>query len=132
MPRADVYFFLADDGTVAVLEWLRQLLRQDRRAYAKCTVRIGRLAAEGHALRRPEADYLRDGIYELRIRHGPVNYRILYFFHGQDVVILAHGLTKESQVPDTEVERAIRRKLAFEAKPKDHIWKEAEDGQEDA
>jgi len=131
MPRADVCFFLAGDGTVPVLDWLRQLRRQDRRAYAKCVVRLQRLSAEGHALRRPEADYLRDGIYELRIRHGHVNYRILYFFHGQNVVILAHGLTKESQVPDTEIERAIRRRMTFEAKPNDHLWKEAEDGQED-
>ena len=132
MPRTDVYFFLAGDGTVPVFDWLRQLRHQDRRAYAKCVVRIQRLADEGHALRRPESDYLRDGIYELRVRHGRVNYRILYFFHGQSVVILAHGLTKEAEVPDAEIERAIRRKMTFEAKPGDHIWEEETDGQEDA
>ncbi len=132
MPRADVYFFLAGDGTVPVLTWLQQLQRQDQRAYAKCVVRIQRLAAEGHALRRPEADYLRDGIYELRVRRGHVNYRILYFFHGQNVVILAHGLTKEDQVPDADIERAVRRKITFEANPKDHIWEKTDDAQEDA
>lgn len=131
MPRTDVYFYLAGDGTVPVLDWLRRLRHQDRRAYAKCVVRIGRLANEGHALRRPEADYLRDGIYELRVRHGHVNYRILYFFHGQNVVILAHGLTKEREVPDAEIERAIQRKITFEADPDSHILEEA-DGQEDA
>lgn len=129
MPRADVYFYKAGDDTTPVLGWLRELRNQDRRAYAKCQVRIRRLGAEGHALRRPEADYLREGIYELRIRHGHVNYRILYFFHGQNVVILAHGLTKEGQVPDAEIERAIRRKLDFESNPKEHIWRKT-DGQE--
>jgi putative addiction module killer protein len=132
VPRTDIYFFLADDGAVPVLDWLQQIRRQDRRAYAKCVVRIQRLADQGHALRRPEADYLREGIYELRIRHGHVNYRILYFFHEQNVVILAHGLTKESQVPDAEIERAIRRKITFEATPDNHIWEETDDGQEDA
>ena len=131
MPPADVYFFLAGDGTAPVLDWLRQLRRQERRAYAKCIVRIQRLAAEGHALRRPEADYLRDGIYELRVRHGLVNYRILDFFHGQNVVILAQGLTKEGEVPDADIERAIRRRITFEADPDSHIWEETEDGQED-
>ncbi len=131
MPSTEVCFYLAGDGTVPALDWLRQLRHQDRRAYAKCVARIQRLAAEGHALRRPEADYLRDGIYELRIRHGHVNYRILYFFHGRNVVILSHGLTKEAQVPDAEIERAIRRKIALEVNPDDHIWEET-DGQEDA
>jgi phage-related protein len=131
VPRADVYFYQAEDDTVPVLDWLGQLRQQNRRAYAKCIVRIQRLASEGHALRRPEADYLRDGIHELRVRQAHVNFRILYFFHGQDVVILAHGLTKESAVPDVEIERAIRRKMAFEANPKDHIYEET-DGQEDA
>ena len=40
------------------------------------------LALFGHELRRPKADFLRDGIYELRAREGRANYRVLYFFHG--------------------------------------------------
>jgi putative component of toxin-antitoxin plasmid stabilization module len=47
------------------------------RAQDKCTVRIERLAELGHGLRRPEAGFLRDGIYELRAKHGGVNYRML-------------------------------------------------------
>lgn len=131
MPRADVYFYMSGDKTVPVLDWLRQLRQRNRRAYAKCVVRIQRLAQEGHALRRPEADYLRDGIHELRARQGRVNYRILYFFHGQNVVILAHGLTKEDEVPDAEIERALRRKEAFDQNPKLHLYEDA-DGEEDA
>lgn len=131
MPRADVYFFMASDKTVPVLDWLRQLRQRDRRAYAKCAIRIRRLAQEGHALRRPEADYLRDGIHELRARRGRVNYRILYFFHGQNVIILAHGLTKEDEVPDADIERARRRKEAFEQNPEIHLYEDT-DGEEDA
>ncbi len=52
------------------------------KAQDKCRVRIERLRELGHELRRPEADYLRDGIYELRVKHQGVNYRLLYFFHG--------------------------------------------------
>lgn len=32
----------------------------------------------GHELRRPEADFLRDGIYELRTSLGVLHHRILY------------------------------------------------------
>jgi phage-related protein len=115
------------DGTVPVLEWLKDLRRHERRGYAKCLVRIERLAEEGHALRRPEADYLRDGIHELRARQGHVNYRILYFFHGQRAVILTHGLTKESEVPDGDIERARRRKATFEADPKAHLYEDPDE-----
>ena len=84
----------------------------------------GRLAELGHELRRPEADLLRDGIYELRARDGRVNYRVLYFFHGRNVAILAHALTKEDQVPKTDIDRAVRRKAAFESDPGAHSHEE--------
>ena len=90
----------------------------------KCVARIEVLAELGHELRRPVADYLRDGIYELRVRVGQVNYRILYFFHGQNVAILAHGLTKEKEVPDADIDRALSRKAVFEKDPVRHSYQE--------
>ena len=80
------------------------------------------MAAFGHELRRPLADLLRDGIYELRIRKGRVNYRILYFFHGQGLAILGHAITKEDAVPGVEIDRCIRRKRAFESDPERHTY----------
>lgn len=53
---------------------------------------------------------MRDGIYELRASYGTVQYRILYFFRGRDVVVLSHGVTKSQKVPDAEIQRAIARK----------------------
>lgn len=44
---------------------------------------------------RPRADYLRDGVYELRTDVRGVNYRILYGFVGQDAALVVCGLTKE-------------------------------------
>ncbi len=58
-----------------------------------------RSSGSGHELRRPLADFLRDGIHELRVRKGRVNYRILYFFHGRNLPILGHALTKEEADP---------------------------------
>jgi hypothetical protein len=37
-----------------------------------------------------------------------------------------------SKLVYAEIERAIRRKVAFEANPDDHIWEDETDGQEDA
>jgi len=117
MPKIRVVFYKEDDGSVPILEWLDSL---PDRALDKCTVRIERLAELGHELRRPEADLLRDGIYELRIGLQHVNYRILYFFHGRLAAMVSHGITKEDKVPAKEIEKAIARKRKFEADPEKH------------
>jgi phage-related protein len=78
----------------------------------------------GNELRRPEADYLRDGIYELRFKHMRVNYRVLYFFHGQSAVVLSHGLQKEKIVPPKEIDLALDRMNLFRADPNNHTAKE--------
>lgn len=77
MRETEVILFSEDDGSVPVLAWMDKL---PPKAQDKCIVKIERLAALGHELRRPEADYLRDGIYELRVALQGIQYRILYFF----------------------------------------------------
>jgi hypothetical protein len=58
-------------------------LREALKARLKCFARIERLRELGHDIRRPEADFLRDGIYELRVSLSHVQYRILYSFHAE-------------------------------------------------
>lgn len=113
MAETEVLFFREKEGEggIPLLEWLDGLPFKVR---AKCTERIDRLAEFGHELRRPEADFLRDGIYELRASYQGVHYRMLYFFAGQAVVVLSHGLTKEREVPPREIDRAIKRKKLVE------------------
>lgn len=124
MPITEVIYYRELDGSVPVLDWLEEAARRDRPAVAKCAARIDTLRQYGHELRRPMTDYLRDGIYELRIRSGRVQYRILYFFHGQDAVLLTHGLVKEKEVPRGDIERAISRKTQFERAPARHSFRE--------
>jgi phage-related protein len=113
-----IVFYQSERGEVPVLAWLQALLKQDRKGYANCVARIQQLADTGHELRRPAADYLRDEIYELRAKHIHVQYRILYFFHGQNVAILTHSIVKEeAQVPNAEINRAIARKKLFVDNP---------------
>jgi phage-related protein len=122
MPQTKLLFFQDADGISSVWEWLKDLRRKNPRAFAKCLVRVRRLAGMGHELRRPEADLLRDGIYELRARFGTVNYRLLYFFYGQNVAVLAHAITKEEEIPAVEINRALERKRAFASNPTAHTF----------
>jgi len=119
MPKTAVVFYQDNPNTVPVLDWLDSL---PAKALDKCRVRIERLRALGHELRRPEADFLRDGVYELRVRLGTTNYRMLYFFHGRIAAVLAHGLGKESEVPQRDSELAIQ--LNFQSDPDRHTFKE--------
>ena len=120
MPATTVVFFVDADGTCPLLAWLDLL---PTKAQDKCIVRIERLRELGHELRRPEADFLRDGIYELRTSFQSVNYRMLYFFY-QQMAVISHGLTKEKQVPEREIEVAIRHRKLFETNPAKYTYEE--------
>jgi len=122
MPATEVLIYAEDDGAAPLLEWLNGL---PPKVQDKCIVRIERLAELGYELRRPETDLLRDGIYELRASYQGVHYRVLYFFNERRAVV-THGLVKKREVPNREIELAIRRKVAFESNPERHTYKEEE------
>ena len=121
MPETRVVFYKEDDESIPILEWLDSL---PNKVQDKCLVKIERLRGLGYELRRPEADYLRDDIYELRIRYQRVNYRRLYFFHGRIAVVISHGLVKERVVSPKEIDRAVERKEKFERNPDKHSYSE--------
>src|SRR5713226_2838140 len=95
---------IGEDDTVWVRGWLKTL---PNKAQRKCLTFIAQLEMQGHELRRPVADFLRDGIYELRPSYQDVHYRILYFFTGKNVAVLSQGIAKEGAVPDVAINRAI-------------------------
>jgi len=119
VPPVEVVFWRDVDGTVPLLEWIEEL---PPKAQDKCVAALKRLGALGHELRRPIVDYLRDDIYELRVGLRRNNYRMLYFFHGRTAAVVSHGLEKERIVPPKEIDKAIRRKRAFEVDPPFHTF----------
>jgi len=94
LPEVRVVLYLEADESVPLFEWYDRL---PKRAKDKCRVRIERLRELGHELRRPEADYLRDGIYELRAKHA-------------------------AAASPKEIMRAVRRKADFDAVPLRHTY----------
>ena len=125
MPATSVLFYQEKQGDVPVADWLNELKSKNRVGFANCVGRIRRLESMGHELRRPAADYLQDGIYELRAKHRNVQYRIFYSFEGQNVVVLSHAMVKKtSAVPKKDIELAIKRKNKFEQNPEQHTCQE--------
>lgn len=105
------------NGMCPVLDFMR---RQPERAQHQATHRLELLRDRGHQLRRPYCDNLGGGLWELRWHTGRIQYRILYFFHGQTAVVLAHALDKEGAIPAADLTRAARRKASYYANPDPH------------
>jgi phage-related protein len=119
MPRVEVVLYCEVDGKAPLRDWLDRL---PAKVQEKCYVTLERLEELGNELRRPIADYLRDGIYELRVHYRSVNYRMLYFFAGRRIVVVSHGLVKEQRVPAKDILLAERRRQAFLDDPKKHTF----------
>lgn len=117
MPQISIVFYQDEDGACPVLEWLDG---QDEKVQNKLSAVIEMLRERGHELHRPQAAYLRDDIYELRVRYQNVHYRILYFFHDRLCAVLAHGIKKKSRIPDRGFNVAVRRKGLFQGDPLGH------------
>ena len=119
MPSTRVVIY-AEDNLAPLWKWMDAL---PPKVQDKLIARIELLSEKGHELRRPHADILRDGVHELRVVSQHVNYRLLYFFHGQTAVI-SHGITKEDVVPPREIELAVARKQRFAHDPVKHTYRE--------
>ena len=126
MPQVQVVFFQDENQTVPALDWLRDMKRRNPDITAKFHERIVELGSQGWEMTRPAWDTLRDGVHEMRVRIGSVNYRLLYGFHDvfgqQTIAVLVHGLTKERVVPPREIDLAVRRLAAFAADPGKHTY----------
>lgn len=122
MPTTDVGIYRDSSRSTPLLEWLTGL--NAPKQVAKCLALIEQLKAMGHELRRPHADILSDGIYELRARVGRVQLRILYFFEDKKAVV-THGFIKTGQaVPPEEIDRSKQYRKNYLADRETHTHSE--------
>jgi phage-related protein len=120
LPPVQVVFYREDDGRVPMMEWLEDIRPQPKHR-AKCIKWLSLLQDQGPDLRRPKADFLRDGIHELRVKFSFEEYRILYFFHGKNVTVVIHGITKHAgRIPPDQIDTALKLKQKYENDPASH------------
>jgi phage-related protein len=104
-----VYFFVDERGHKPVDEFLMALTKKER---AKALAYFIELNKQGYNLRRPLADYVGNGIYELR----PRNNRIFYFFYLRDKAVLVHAIKKKTgRIPQEDLKLCVKRKDYVEA-----------------
>ena len=82
----------------------------DKKSRAKVAAHRSILEEQGPNLKRPYADIVRGKIRELRIHHSSNQYRVLYFFHVRDQVVLLHAFSKKSQqLKEKDLELSAKR-----------------------
>lgn len=104
-----VYYFIDERGNNPVRAFIDSLSIKEQ---AKVFAYLDELKNQGHNLRRPMADYLGNGIYELR----PKRNRIFYFFFIKENVVLVHAIRKRTRgIPKSDLELCIKRKTMVES-----------------
>lgn len=123
MARIKIKFFKLADGTCRITQWLDGI--RPLKAQAKVIARIQLLEELGHEIRRPHADMVDEGIYELRERFIHVQYRLMFFFHRQGEAVITHGFTKPTAAIDPrEIQQAKRYRAMFLKNPEKHTYEE--------
>ena len=60
--------------------------------------------------------FIRDAIYEFRVSHMNVEFRIFFTYDGDTIVVLFNAFKKKSQkTPDNEINKAIKLKKEYYA-----------------
>ena len=103
-----IYYFVDERGKNPVKDFIESFPVKER---AKVFAYISELKKQGNNLRRPMADYLEDGIYELR----PKDNRIFYFFYLKDNAVLVHAIKKRiREIPRSDLSLCLKRKQLVE------------------
>lgn len=117
MSNWEIEYYTTRDGKCPIEEFFDNLTNEE---FARLESKIRLLGELGLQLRRPHTDLLRDKIYELRAHDRKKQLRVLYFFFDGRKIIFSHGIVKKSsQVPDSEIERAIRYQMDYIAQQRE-------------
>ena len=107
-----IEYYKSEGGNSPIEDWLLSL---QTKQFEKC-MWVLRLIEE---LERIPREYFQkmestDDLWEIRIQFGNNIFRILSFFDGQKLIILANGFTKKDQkTPRREIELAHQRKKDY-------------------
>ncbi|MBR4576027.1 MAG: type II toxin-antitoxin system RelE/ParE family toxin [Clostridia bacterium] len=106
MPQIKAEMYDLPDGTYPIQDFIESL---DIKMKTKVLWTVKVFEQFGTELREPYSKYLRDDIFELRVKVGSDISRVLYFFFDGNKAILTHGfIKKKDKTPPGEIDRAIK------------------------
>jgi phage-related protein len=111
--KLSVVFYRTETGAEPVREWLKDLLKVDKRVMGEDikTVQFG------WPMGMPLVDNLGQGLWEVRSKLSGGRIARVIFFMDQDVMVLVNGFVKKTQkTPQSELDLARKRKKQYELK----------------
>ena len=93
MMENTIVYFEKDSGHVPFIEWLDSL--SDKKGEGIILNRLERIKLGLFG----DSKYLKDGVYEIRIKYGS-GYRVYYTKHNNTIVIILCGGNKSGQTKD--------------------------------
>lgn len=112
----EIIFYTKDNGKVPVAEFLDNLELLNEELWAKAIIKIDLLAEFGFKLTEPHVKFIKNGVYELRIKFDNNHTRIFYFFAKGKKIILTNGFIKKTnKTPSKEIKIAVDYKNNYEA-----------------
>lgn len=105
-PEVPVRFYRSATGREPVLEWLRDLGREDRRAIGLDLMRV----QFGWPIGMPLVRSLKGGLWEVRSNLPSQNIaRLILCFHEKTLIVLHAFIKKTQKTPAEDLETAKRR-----------------------
>ncbi|MCT8342418.1 MULTISPECIES: type II toxin-antitoxin system RelE/ParE family toxin [Photorhabdus] len=88
---------------------LDEIRALDKPMKAKVLTALDKLEAKGNALRYPNTDIIREGLFELRAGKKDITRTFFAFAKGKKIYILRTFIKKTLKTPPTEIAIALRR-----------------------
>ena len=102
-----VVFYTTENGKVPVEDNILKLANPDQ---AKVYASLNFLEVHGHTLREPHVKTLKGKLKALRLKIQPGQYRVFFFFHTGDEIVILHSFIKKTQkTPKPEMTTALKR-----------------------
>jgi phage-related protein len=100
-----VVFWRSEQGNEPVRDWLKSLPDDVTKAIGDDL----RLVQWKWPVGKPLVDGFGDGLYEVRTKHKNVNYRVLFAFENETIILLHCIIKKTPKTPPAAVALARRR-----------------------
>lgn len=107
----EVEFYKRPNGRQPVDDFLREILKKDKRMFARISRDIQLFQERGREVGEPRVKYMNDGLFELRSKAENGIARIFYI---GEKIVMTNGFVKKSQkTPSGELEKAFRYKKDY-------------------
>lgn len=111
--KLEAVFFRTETGVEPVREWLKSLLKADKKTIGDDI----RTVQYGWPLGMPLVDHLGHGLWEIRVKLSGGRIARVVFFMDANTIVLANGFIKKTQkTPILELDLAKKRKRQYKSK----------------